>query len=233
MTKIAVLCLVTIFFSTVISADVIKLKNSGNSLKELVPDNWKIIKSFSKDLNKDNNGDLIFIIQDSEKSLITINEEGYETINNNPRILAIYFKNTKTNKFEIQIQSNNLIPLKDSDIIDEPLEDLLITKKGTIQIKLRESSIIGSWTSSGRVYTFRYQNKDFFLIGYDESSTHRGFGEWTNYSINFLTKKMITKTGKIEEDKFSTDIKKFDLQELKKLRDFKQFHKWEFLDLYI
>jgi len=73
-------------------------------------------------------------------------------------------------------------------------------KKGKLYLNYGGRAKFGSWC-----YTFRYQNSEFELIGYDYYQEYqwrsRGSGEVWDISINFLTKKVKVATNLcIDED---------------------------------
>ena len=53
----------------------------------------------------------------------------------------------------------------------------------------------GSYSASQTIFTFRFQNNRFELIGFDNNSFMRNSGEQEEFSINFSTNKIKTTTG--------------------------------------
>ena len=170
------------------------LSDNGETLENIIPNNWKLLDSTSGDLNQDGVSDLVFAIQKTDRNNIELNDGlGTDTIDLNPRILAIYF-GSKSGGFNKKLVSEHFIILRDSPTMDEPFEGFNINKKGILDINYRFWYSAGSWSMSNHKYRFRFQNNEFVLIGYDSNEAHRASGETTDYSINFLTKKMkITK----------------------------------------
>ena len=68
--------------------------------------------------------------------------------------------------------------------------EVLQIKKGVFKITLHYWLSCGSWFVTNNVYSFRYQDQKFKLIGFDTTSFHRASGEITQQSINFLTGKI-------------------------------------------
>jgi len=205
---------------TCLSQDNLILKKEGKTLKDIIPKEWKILDSKKGDLNNDGILDLVFAIQNTDKKNIEPNEGlGADNIDLNPRILGIYF-GSKSGGFTQKLVSNHFIILQDIPTMDEPFDGFSISKKGILDIKFKFWFSAGSWTMSNHTYRFRYQNNKFTLIGYDSNEAHRGTGETTDYSINFLTKKM-----KIVKGSFSNEIsetvnwKKISLDKLIALKD--------------
>jgi hypothetical protein len=84
----------------------------------------------------------------------------------------------------------------------------------------------GYWT-----YTFRYQNADFELIGYDSSDNY-GPVVNTETSINFLTKKKVTRTNTNEnaesgDEVFEEKTEKIKVDKLIQLSEIKDFDELE------
>ncbi len=207
------------------------LPKQGLSLKHLVPSGWKVLKFAYGDLNRDGRKDLVFVIQGTDPKKITDNKEGLgdDTLDLNPRILAIYFRDKRTGRYYKKRQMNNFIPLKDTPTMDEPLDGLSISGKGIFQLGFRYWYSAGSWEMSTYSYSFRYRKGRFGLVGYDNSYTHRASGETSETSINFLSRRMVVKKGNIAKDDWiSVRRKKFRLRRLKTLKSFKKLFAWTF-----
>lgn len=176
------------------------LKLSGESIDDIVPSNWRVLDSQLGDLNRDGVTDLVFAIQDSDSANFKLSDElEGGTIDMNPRVLGVYF-GTKSGLFKQYLISENFIIPRDTPRMDEPLDGLNITKRGVLEINFRFWYSSGSWSTSNYKYKFRFQESEFTLIGYDSKESHRGSGETTDYSINFLARKM-----KITRGNFSND----------------------------
>lgn len=210
-----VLTIIMIFLSLNCFAqnELLTLKENGDSLDNLIPKGWKIVDSKLGDLNKDGIPDLVFVIQNTDKKNIELNEGfGNNTTDSNPRVLGIYF-GTKTGAFEKKLVSKDFIVGRDSPAMDEPFEGVQISKKGVLEINFRFWYSAGSWGMSKHKYKFRYSSNEFVLIGYESSEAHRSSGVTTDYSINFLTKKMkITKGNYSTNSPKTVEWKKFKLE---------------------
>ncbi|MDH7913104.1 hypothetical protein [Winogradskyella sp. SYSU M77433] len=210
------------------------MPNKGKTLEKIIPHNWKLLDSTTGDLNKDGISDLVFAIQKTTKENIKLNEGlGTDTIDLNPRILAIYF-GTESGAFRKKLVSEDFIILRDSPTMDEPLEGFSINKKGILDINFRFWYSAGSWSMSNHKYRFRFQNNDFALIGYESNEAHRASGETTDYSIDFLTKKMkITKGNFSNNNTESVEWKEFDLEKLLTVKSIKKPFELEFHGIYL
>lgn len=207
---------------------------NGKTLEDIIPNNWKLLDSATGDLNQDGIADLVFAIQKTDQNNIELNDRlGTDTVDLNPRMLAIYF-GTKSGDFKKKLVSEHFIILRDSPTMDEPFEGFNISKKGVLDINFRFWFSAGSWSMSNHTYRFRFQNNEFTLIGYDSNEVHRASGETTDYSINFLTNKMKITKGNISKDNpESIEWKEFNLKKLFTIKSIKQPFKLEFEGIYI
>lgn len=211
------------------------LPDNGKTLENIIPDNWILLDSTSGDLNQDGIPDLVFAIQKSDRNNIELNDElfGIDTIDLNPRTLAIYFGN-KSGSYNKKLVSESFIILRDSPKMDEPFEGFSINKKGVLDINYRFWYSAGSWIVSNHKYRFRFQNNEFALIGYDSFEAHRSSGEFTDYSINFLTRKMkVTKGNLFNEEPESVEWKEFYLEKLLTIKSIKKPFELEFYGIYL
>jgi len=210
------------------------LPNSGESIERIIPKNWRLLDSTNGDLNQDGISDLVFAIQKTDQNNIQLNDGlGSDSIDLNPRIFAIYF-GTESGVLKKRLVSEHFIILRDSPTMDEPFEGFNINNKGILDIKFTFWYSAGSWTISNHKYRFRFQNNKFALIGYDSNEAHRASGKITDYSINFLTKKIkITKGNFSSDDPESVEWKKFRLEQLMTIKSIDKPFELEFEGIYL
>ena len=215
--------------------EMIEFNNHGSSINDIIPKGWKILSQSFGDLNKDGIKDVVFVTQSTDSTKIEFTEGlGTDTIDLNPRILAVYFGNNSSKRFEKQIQSNEFIIRRDSPTMDEPFDGVEITQNGTLKINFHFWYSAGSWSTSNHTYVFSFQHHQFELIGYDAHESDRGTGETTDYSINFSTRKMKIATGNFSEDTpQSVEWKEFEIESLKTLSTLKRPFEWEFMGIYL
>ncbi len=192
----------------------VPLKETGKSLEEIIPPNWKLLDYEHGDLNKDGINDIVFAIQETDSSKMESHEGiGTSTIDLNTRILGIYF-GTEAGIYEQKFLSDTFILLRDSPTMDEPFEGFKISEKGVLEISFRFWYSAGSWSTSYHKYKFRFEENKFVLIGYDFQEAHRGSGSTIDYSINFLSNKMkITKSSFANDDPATVEWRTFNLLE--------------------
>lgn len=172
-----------------------KIISNSKTCEGFIPKGWFLISKKSGDLNSDNKDDLIFVIQKNDNNSFVINHGfGNDTLNNNPRVLIIAFKDTLSDSFKLMCQNNTFILRHNEPTIEEPFIGLDIVK-GKITIEFNIFYNVGSWSVTNSVYQFRFQNNKFTLIGVDKHSFMRNSGDSETNSVNFLTKKMSTTIG--------------------------------------
>lgn len=210
------------------------LPDQAKSFEKIIPKDWRLLDSISADLNQDGIKDLVIAIQNTDQNKIEFNDGlGIDSIDLNPRVLAIYF-GTESGELKKKLISEEFIILRDSPTMDEPFEGFHINNKGVLDINFRFWYSAGSWSMSNHTYRFRYQNNDFVLIGYDSNEAHRASRETTDYSINFLTKKMKITKGNFSEDvKETVEWKKFKLKKLFTIESIQKPFELEFEGIYL
>jgi hypothetical protein len=192
---------------------------SGRNSNDFLPAGWKIIDSAQGDLNKDSLPDQAFIIENTDRKNFVKNDGmGGDTLNVNPRILLVLFKEKTTDNYRLVGQNNAFIPPPNdtlSPCLVDPLAETegITIKNGVLGLHFQYWLSCGSWFTSNHDYLFRYQNKQFELIGFNSMEFHRASGEMSEYSINFSTKKLShTEGGNMFEEtitKPKTTWKKF------------------------
>jgi len=73
-------------------------------------------------------------------------------------------------------------------------KDILIDN-GVLQVRLQYSSSCGSYSVTNQIFSFRYEDKRFRLIGLDINTFSRNTGDITESSSNYLTGKRKITTG--------------------------------------
>ena len=173
--------------------------DKAKNVNGFVPTGWKTILSAKGDLNNDKLEDVAIIIEKTDKANIVKNENlGSEYLNLNPRILLVLFKQKngsyilagKNDKGFIKSEGN-----KESPALMDTLDSISI-KNNILKIKFNYFLSAGSWSVTQNTYTFRFQNKKFELIGFDNNSFMRNSGDQEEFSINFSTNKLKITTGR-------------------------------------
>lgn len=202
---------------------------SARSAEAFVPVGWTLEKLTSGDLNNDTIADLALVIHSNDPKLVVGKDEndfGRDTFDSNPRSVIVAL-GEKAGGYRFLSANHIIIPRVDNGVIDDPFEmqDLAIAK-GVLTLSIRFWSSAGSWSMSNTAFTFRYRGGTLWLIGYDKDHTHRGSGEQTTMSINFLTGRMSIGEGSIEHDRVKTRWTRLGKKPLIRFEDME--NGWEF-----
>ena len=172
------------------------------------------------DLNKDGLEDIVLIIKGTDKNKI-IKDDYRGQLDKNRRGIIVLFN--KGGFYEIATKNYDCFSSENEDggVYFAPELDPGIIK-GNLYINYRHGRY-GNWS-----YTFKYQNGDFELIGYDSNSS-RGPVPQYEESINFLTKKRLTRDNLNKDDNDDSEVKyketwkKITIKKLIKLSEIKDF----------
>jgi len=159
-----------------------------NKPADFIPDGYVLFDKYYGDLNKDSIEDCLLFIKATDKSKIFMHEYRGE-LDQNRRGIIMLLK--KGNKYEVAAENHTCFESEDEDggVYYAPELDISINK-GNIYFNYLHGRY-GSWT-----YTFRYQNNDLELIGYDSSYRSDLISDYVTFddtSINFLSKKKLIK----------------------------------------
>ena len=189
---------------------------SIRSIDDLLPSNWFLKDSVTGDLNGDNIADLVAVaeLKDTVEELRPDN-----TVNlGSPRILLIFFRNSKTGNLDLVLQHNSFIIRYGEGGMDPEAY-------GKVSIRNKVFEIFYSLMHGQARYKFRYQQNDFYLIGAMNSGV--GANEINSWDINFLTKKAKHEWGEVTDEKMKVKWVNVPIQQLKRLKDLKMQFAWE------
>ncbi|OXA79393.1 hypothetical protein B0A65_10150 [Flavobacterium frigidimaris] len=189
--------------------------------EDFLPHGYAIFDTIYGDLNKDNLEDCVFIIKKTDKNKI-IKDEYRGRLNRNRRGILVLLN--KNDGYELVVKNYECFSSENEDggVYFAP-ELYIEIIKGKLVISYGHGRY-GYWS-----YTFRYQNNDLELIGYDASSNH-GPTVLSETSINFLTRKKILNEN-INDDyegdevfkKTESKISQSKLIKLSEIEDFDEF----------
>ena len=163
----------------------------AKTVDNFVPKGWKEILTTNGDLNKDKLEDTVIVIEKDDVL-------GPDYLNLNPRILLVLFKQ-KDGTYILASKNDKGFIQSENDEENPTLMDTLTgisIKNNTLRINFDYFLSAGSYSASQTVFTFRFQNNRFELIGLDNNSFMRNSGEQEEFSINFSTNKMKTTSGR-------------------------------------
>lgn len=171
----------------------------AKTVNDFIPKGWKEILITNGDLNKDKLEDTVIVIEKDDKKNIKKNDVlGPDYLNLNPRILLVLFKQ-KDGTYILASKNNKGFIQSENDDENPTLMDTLNginIKNHILRINFSYFLSAGSWEASEAIFTFRFQNNRFELIGLDNISFMRNSGEQEEFSINFSTNKMKTTSGR-------------------------------------
>jgi len=210
------------------------LPENCNSKNDIILSDWRVLDSISGDLNNDGILDIVLAIQKNDPNNIKLNDRfGVDTINLNPRKLAIYY-GTESGGLIKKLVSDEFIILRDIPTMEEPFEGFDLDKEGVLDINFRLAYNSGSWSVSIHKYRFRFQNNQLVLIGYDLMEFHRASGETKETSIKFLSKRMKISKGTISSNEpDSIEWKEFKLEKLIDIKTIEKPFELEFEGIYL
>ncbi len=203
------------------------VKTYGHRFSDFIPSGWTILDTAKGDLNKDGNDDLAFVLQYRDSVPIAITDYGeLDTVIAQPRMLLIAFYSTNSKQYNLIEQSNTFILSHDNPNMEEPFQDISISK-GILKIAFNIFMNSGGWGTFTNIYKFRYQDEELNLIGAEYHYINRGSGETEDRSYNFLTSRVKISTGTISSDKSKTKWRTLGAKELKTFKTFNQPFSWK------
>tara|TARA_B100001778_G_scaffold332815_1_gene339948 strand:+ start:67 stop:858 length:792 start_codon:yes stop_codon:yes gene_type:complete len=197
-------------------------KNTIDKGDFVLPNGYKLFDKIQGDLNNDGKDDYFLIVKGTDKEKIVLNRFDKE-VDRNRRGILIYLTNNGKDSLITKNLNCFLSENEDGGVYFPPQLTIYI-ENGKLYLHYCHGRY-GYWK-----YTFRYQNSDFELIGYDSSEK---YGPIVNreISINFLTKKKFTrenvnkKTQEGGDEIFEEtweDIKTKELRKLSEIKDFSE-----------
>ena len=189
-----------------------------NAIEDFIPEGYVLYDTVFGDLNKDNKEDCILIIKGTNKDNFETNRFD-EVVDRNRRGIIILFKSANgyqkvTENLECFSSEN-----EDGGVYYAPELSFEVIR-GNLVIHYAHGRY-GWWK-----YTFRFQDSRFKLIGYDE--TNGGVVIRDEISINFLTKKKLTRKNSNEDSEGGDEVfkemwSKITIDKLLNLSEIKDF----------
>jgi hypothetical protein len=176
------------------------LPERGVDAGAFVPRGWTAVKSGKADFNKDGHQDVMLVLRQQDPAKIKpLNERSGESLDSNPYRIVVAFFDPVARDYALATEDHTLVPLNDNPRHDAPFNDAE-TGKGVFVVSLSRFANMGSWGTESRSFSFRYQDGAFRLIGLDTTESQRNTGEYTTRSLNYLTHRMRTETGNMEDE---------------------------------
>ncbi|WP_231459647.1 MULTISPECIES: hypothetical protein [unclassified Pedobacter] len=208
-----------------------KVKSQGNSIEQLTPVNWTVIDKANGDLNDDGEADLAIIFESNRiiDETRTYGDNNSDIIKETqkPRILAIFFKNLSTGNYNLSIQNNDFIlRSEEGGKLGDPLNQIGIKDQ---QLYLRfQGGAEWRWEMG---YTFKFENKDWFLTSAINLYFNQNTGDMTERVYDFKTRELFTTVGNLHRRDVA-NRRTSEVLYFSQLRTFKTFKKpwaWEIM----
>ena len=202
------------------SEEIMTTSEAANNISDFMPKGYVVYDTVYGDLNKDGIEDCLLIIKGTDKKNI-VKDEYRGELDRNRRGIIVLFK----------IKGNYQLAVKNYDCFSSENEEGGNYYAPELGVELKKGNLYISY-AHGRYgywsYTFRFQNSDFELIGYDDSN-NTGPIVNSETSINFLIKKQVSKVNTNEDieeggdevfEETATKIKRSKLIKLSEIKDF-------------
>lgn len=208
-----------------------KIKAQGSSVEQLTPTDWTAIDQVYGDLNNDGSNDLAIVFEYNKPidETRTYGDNNSEIIKETqkPRILAILFKNKSLDTYTLSTQNNDFIlRSEEGGKLGDPLQQIAIKDQ---QLYLRFQG--GSEWRWELGYTFKFENKDWFLTSAINLYFNQNTGDMTERVYDFKTRELFTTVGNLHRRDIA-NRKTSEVLYFSQLRTFKTFKKpwaWEIM----
>lgn len=201
-------------------------KAQNHEPSDFIPKGYAVFENYYGDLNNDGQEDCVVLIKKTDTTNIVTNRFD-QKVDRNRRGIIVLFRTGE----EYRVADKNY------DCFSSENEDGGVYFPPQLSVEINNEKLYlhyghgryGFWK-----YTFRFQNSNFELIGFDSSSN---YGPIINKetSINFLTKKKLIKENTNEnaeggDEVFNETWSDVEIEHLIKLSDIKDFDELEMYD---
>ncbi len=206
-----------------------KLPAHTTQISDLLPSNWKTIASTFGDLNNDQLEDMALILEFdrpiTEKRAYGDGETELIKEVQKPRILAIYFKDAKSGKYNFALQNNNFIlRSEEGGALGEPFKAIAI-KANQLNLTF-EGGSDWRWKLNS---DFKFQNKDWVLVQAMHTYYNATSGDMTSKVYDFSNRRMTMTKGNLFTRAQANDVSEEILyfSQPRTLSNFKKPWTWE------
>lgn len=201
---------------------------------DFIPEGYLLYKEegmgeIKGDLNKDGLEDIVLIIKGTDRNQIA-NDEHRGKLDRNRRGIIVLLN--KGSHYELALKNYDCFSSENEEGgVYYPPELIVEIKNGNLLVNYLHGRY-GYWN-----YTFRHQNRDFELIGYDRSNNKGPMTE-SDISINFLTRKLVSRENINEnaqddgDEVFKETRKNIKIKEFIRLSEIRDFDDFEISEFY-
>jgi hypothetical protein len=156
--------------------------NNENIVEKFPPAGWKIVGSCSTDFNNDNIIDKAYVIQENKETISKEDECMGEPFHKKELIIKFGLKN---GAYTTNYKTSKVFGKCNWGIQGTDAFDGIGKRKSTLKLSFSTGGTLRSSLS----YYFRYQDNDWFLIGYEEMTYQVPSEDKYIKEINYLTGK--------------------------------------------
>jgi len=177
----------------------------GETPETFVPPGWRLEHLAPGRLDADDREDALLVLRmDHSANLVDNTGLGPDRFDTNPRMLVALLAEPDGGWRRV-MRNHHLVPRPESPVMDDFLDNdaaaaVTLHPNRSWSVSLRSWASAGTWSMRQVTHTFRLEGGCMRLIGYDEMHLHRGSGETTTTSVNYLTGRAWTQSGSISED---------------------------------
>lgn len=195
---------------------------TGDTLPAFVPEGWEWIDTGIGDLNNDTLDDVVMVLQCRDTILGDTTGLGGAPVLAAPRKLVVLF-GTGTG-YRLVLDNNRFMLRSNEGGGFDPFEKADV-KDGKLVLRFYGGS---AWRYA-RSYTFRWQQEAFVLVAAEAANFHVPSGEGTKHAYDFLTHRLTTTTGKVDEDSpgYTTEVHDLPPMELRTFDTFVRPFTWK------
>jgi hypothetical protein len=173
---------------------------TASTIAGFVPRGWRLEMAAKGDLDGDGRPDLALLLRGNDPAARIDAEMCDDPLDTNPRMLVVAF--AVPGGYRRIVANHRLIPRRENPCeMDWIEEGALVIARGSLSLNFQRMMSMGGWSAGTTRFTFRWQADALRLIGWDYSHVARNSGETATISINYLTRRVKTETGRIDADR--------------------------------
>lgn len=182
-----------------------RIPERAATLEAFVPAGWRLEHRALGRLDDDDRRDALLVLHmDAAANVIETTGFGPDRFDTNPRMLVALVGEADGSWRKVMVD-HALVPRPEAPVMDDFLggdasSAIKIGPNRTWSVALHSWASAGTWSMRDVVYIFRLEGGCMRLIGYDDMHLHRGSGEITRTSINYLSGRAWVQLDSIGDD---------------------------------